>query len=148
MYHPYFRGKQFDLLTVREMAPLLSEAKFCPIIEPVRDVLGGLNKALNAVVAADGRAIMIVNPHHGDLSGAGEPLSDMLKEKFLDMEGISAGILLKHDTSVTEALKCFQQHSSHNPVFILAGFGEAKTLADSLGTFTDDDYHVFFEQHC
>ncbi len=65
MYYPYFRGKQFDLLTIREMAPVLSEAGFRPIIEPVRDVLGGLNKALDAVVEADGRAIMIVNPHHG-----------------------------------------------------------------------------------
>ena len=147
MYYPYFRGKQFDLLTVREMAPLLSAAGFCPIIEPVRDVLGGLTKALDAVVEADGRAIMIVNPHHGDLSGAGEPLSDMLKEKFLDMEGISAGILLKHETSVTEALKCYK-HASHPPVFIHAGFGEAKALADKLGAFTKDNYHVFFEEHC
>jgi len=48
MYYPYFRGKQFDLLTVREMAPLLSASGFCPIIEPVRDVLGGLTKALDA----------------------------------------------------------------------------------------------------
>jgi hypothetical protein len=148
MYYPYFRGKQFDLLTVREMAPLLSAAGFCPIVEPVRDVLGGLTKALDAVVEADGRAIMIVNPHHGDLSGAGEPLSDMLKEKFLDMEGISAGILLKHETSVTEALKCYKQHASHPPVFIHAGFGEAKSLADKLGAFTKDDCHVFFEEHC
>jgi hypothetical protein len=148
MYHPYFRGKQFDLLAIREMAPLLSEAEFCPIIEPVRDVLGGLNKALDAVVKADGRAIMIVNPHHGDLSGAGEPLGEMLKEKFLDLEGISAGILLKHETSVTEALKYYEQLSSHSPAFIHAGFGEAKALADKLGAFSKDNCHVFFEDHC
>ena len=148
MYHPYFRGKQFDLLTIREMASLLSTAEFCPIIEPVRDVLGSLNKALDAVVEGDGRAIMIVNPHHGDLSGAGEPLSDMLKEKFLDMPGISAGILLKQETSVPEALRCYQQHSSHSPVFIHAGFGEGKALAEKLGHFTKGNCHVFFEDHC
>ncbi len=131
------------------MAPLLSKAGFIPIIEPVRrDVLGSLNKALDAVVEADGRAIVIVNPHHGDLSGAGAPLSDMLKEKFPDMEGISAGILLKYETSLTEALKYYQQHSSHSPVFIHAGFGEAKALADGLGTLTKDNGHVFFENHC
>jgi hypothetical protein len=104
MYHPYFRGKQFDLLTIRETAPLLSQAGFRPIIEPVRDVLGGLNKSLDAVIEAGGRAVVIVNPHHGDLSGAGTPLSDLLKDKFLDMPGISAGILLKHDMSTAEAL--------------------------------------------
>jgi hypothetical protein len=148
MYHPYFRGKQFDLLTIREMAPLLSEAGFRSIIEPVRDVLGGLNKSLDAVVETGGRAVVIVNPHHGDLSGAGTQLSDLLKEKFLDMEGISAGILLKHDMTTAEALKCYEQHSSHSPVLIHAGFGEAKALSDSLGTITKDQCHVFFEQYC
>jgi len=71
MYHPYFRGKQFELLCVREMAPIFKEARFCPIIEPVRDTLGGLNRALDAVVEVDGRAVVIVNPHHGDLADCG-----------------------------------------------------------------------------
>ncbi len=148
MYYPYFRGKQFDLLTIREMAPLLSKAGFCPIIEPVRDVLGGLNKALNAVVEAKGRAIMIVNPHHGDLAGAGEPLSGMLKDEFLQMKGISAGILLKHEMSPTDALECYKKHSLHSPVFIHAGFGEPKALADKLGATTKEANHVFVEDHC
>ena len=82
MYHPYFRGKQYELITIRELAPLLKTAGFCPIIEPVREDLSGLDKALDAVVDADGRAIVIVNPHHGDLSGAGRPLTELLKDKF------------------------------------------------------------------
>lgn len=64
MYHPYFRGKQFELLSVREMAPVLKQAGFRPIIEPVRDTLSGLSRALDAVVEGKGRAILIVNPHH------------------------------------------------------------------------------------
>ena len=84
MYHPYFRGKQYELITVRELAPVLKTAGFRPIIEPVREALSGLDKALQSVVEADGRAIVIVNPHHGDLSGAGKPLTEMLKGKFVD----------------------------------------------------------------
>jgi hypothetical protein len=68
MYCPYFRGKQYELIAVREMAPILAAAGFRPIIEPVRESLGGLHKALAAVTEADGHAIVIVNPHHGDLS--------------------------------------------------------------------------------
>jgi hypothetical protein len=52
MYHPYFRGKQYDLLTIREMAPLLKTAGFRPIIEPVKETLSGLQKGLDAVVEA------------------------------------------------------------------------------------------------
>ena len=133
MYHPYFRGKQFELLCVREMAPIFKEAGFRPIIEPVRDVLGGLNRALDAMVEVGGRAIVIVNPHLGDLSDSGAPLSDLLKEKYLDLSGITAGILLKHDMTTAEALKCYRDHASHSPVLIHAGFGEAKILAEGLG---------------
>jgi len=66
MYHPYLRGKQFELITIREMAPLMKQAGFRPIIEPVKESLSGLGRALDSVVQAKGRAILIVNPHHGD----------------------------------------------------------------------------------
>lgn len=66
MYHPYFRGKQYELMAIREMAPLLHSAGFCPVIEPVREPLSGLRKALDAVVRAGGRAVVVVNPHYGD----------------------------------------------------------------------------------
>lgn len=42
MYFPYFRGKQYELLTIRETAPVLAGSKFIPIIEPVKQALGGL----------------------------------------------------------------------------------------------------------
>jgi hypothetical protein len=61
MYHPYFRGKQYELITVREMAPLMAAAGFRPIIEPVRETLSGLQKALDTVVDVRGRAIVVVD---------------------------------------------------------------------------------------
>lgn len=147
MYHPYFRGKQFELLCVREMAPLLSQVDFCPIIEPVKETLSGLNRALDAVVKAKGRAILIVNPHHGDLSDSGEPLSDLLNEKYLHLEGISAGILLKSDMTVNEAQECYESHTPHSPVLIHAGFAEGKALAERLGK-PAEQRNVFIERYC
>src|ERR1700719_841559 len=113
MYHPYFRGKQYELITIREMAPLLKEAGFRPIIEPVKESLGGLQKALDAIVEVDGRAIVIVNPHYGDLSGGGTPVTELLKGKFLDLPGIAAGILLKQNMTADEVTKCYELHSAH-----------------------------------
>ena len=66
MYHPYFRGKLNELITVRETAPLLAARKFIPIIEPVKEALSGLKRTLEAVVEAEGRAVVVVNPFHGD----------------------------------------------------------------------------------
>jgi len=145
MYHPYFRGKQYDLITVKEMAPVMAAVGFRPIIEPVRETLTGLNKALDAVVEAHGQAIVIVNPHHGDLSGAGESLTELLKGQYLELPNISAGILLKQETTLEEALECYTDHDEHNPVFIHAGFGAPKSLADSLRQFTKDKRHIFLD---
>jgi hypothetical protein len=148
MYHPYFRGKQYELITVREMAPLLKASGFRPIIEPVREALGGLHKAIEAVVEEGGQAIVIVNPHHGDLSGAGKPLTELLKGNFRDWPGISAGILLKQDMTSEEVMARYDEHVGHTPVLVHAGFSEAKALADRLGKLTKDQSHVFFEGFC
>jgi hypothetical protein len=148
MYHPYFRGKQYELITVREMAPLMARANFRPIIEPVRETLSGLEKTLNAVADAQARAIVIVNPHHGDLSGAGESVSELLKKELFGLPGVSAGVLLKEDTTTDEALACYGAHAGHSPAFIHAGFTHAKALAKMLGSPAKDQCHIFFDRYC
>ena len=148
MYYPYFRGKQYELITVRENASLLKAADFCPIIEPVRETLNGLQKALEAVVKEEGSAVVIVNPHHGDLSGAGEPLTKLLADNFLDLPHISAGILLTQRMTVSDALEYYDAHSSHTPAFIHAGFTDAKGLAEKLRGQIKDQRHVFLDGFC
>ncbi|UVT17052.1 MAG: sce7725 family protein [Nitrospira sp.] len=148
MYHPYFRGKQYELITIREMASILQEANFCPIIEPVKETLNGLSRTLKAVAEVEGHAIVIVNPHHGDLSESGEPLTELLQEEFLNLPGISAGILLKPHMSVAEALECFEDHSDHSPCFIHAGFTDAKTLSVKLSVSMKEQCHIFVDRFC
>lgn len=148
MYHPYFRGKQYELMTVREMAPLLAKSGFRPIIEPVRDSLSGLQKALDAVATAGGRATVIVNPHYGELSGAGDPLTKLLKNEFLQSNGISAGILLKQGMTLEVALSLYQAHVDHAPAFIHAGFRDPKALAEKLSPLSKAQCHVFLDRVC
>ena len=148
MYHPYFRGKQYELITIREMAPVLADANFRPIIEPVRETLSGLHKCLDAVVEAGGRAIVIVNPHHGDLSGGTEELSELLKEKFLDLPGICAGILLKQDMTPVDAMRVYEAHEGHSPVFVHSGFAEPKALTERLRGSPEDHCHIFLDKYC
>src|SRR4030081_1305226 len=107
MYHPYFRGKQYELITIREMAPVMAAAGFMPIIEPVRETLSGLHKALESVDNALGNAIVIVNPHHGELSGDGGSLTQLLKDEF-SRPNISAGILLRDGMSIAEVLEGYE----------------------------------------
>lgn len=143
MYHPFFRGKQFELITIRETASLLAEKNFVPIIEPVRESLGGLERALKAISDANGRAIIIVNPHHGDHGDDGTNISALLQKGFIGSDKISAGILLRSNTSLADAQACFETHKAHYPTFIHSGFSEPKALAQYLGSNLGGSSHVF-----
>lgn len=66
MYFPYFRGKQYELIAIRERAGLFAETGFVPIIEPVKESLSGLRRAVDAIDEAAAEAILIVNPGYGD----------------------------------------------------------------------------------
>ncbi|MDP1736020.1 MAG: sce7725 family protein [Caulobacter sp.] len=147
MYHPYFRGKQYELITIRETAPLLAASKFVPIIEPVREALSGLERSLKEVCEANGQAIVIVNPHHGDHSSDGVSISALLKKTFADKAGIAAGILLKEDTTAEQALACCKEHEDHSLTLVHRGFTHAKELVDGLGDKLAGTRHVFFPSH-
>ncbi|WP_316190374.1 sce7725 family protein [Bradyrhizobium sp. SZCCHNS2096] len=148
-YYPYFRGKQFELITIRETASVLAESNFEPIIEPVKEPLGGLNRALRSVIEAYGNATVIVNPYHGDHSEDGVNISALLQNEFADhADVISAGILLKKDMTVDSALALYADHETEGTTFVHAGFAEGKALAEALGQSLPSTRHVFFEAHC
>jgi len=147
MYHPYFRGKQFELITVRESAELLAKAKFVPIIEPVKEALSGLNRALNAICEANGKAVVVVNPFHGDHSEDGAGITSMLQGGYLDKPEINAGILLREDVSLNAAMERYHEHKQHHPTFVHAGFGDPKGLAEALGADLPNSHHIFNEAY-
>lgn len=148
MYHPYFRGKQFELLTIRETAALLAASDFVPIIEPVRETLTGLARALKSICEVNGSAIVIVNPDFGDHANNGADISAFLKVGAFNSKNVAAGILLKKGMSVDDALAYYDEHASHDPVFVHAGFLDAKALAAKLGERLTGTKHIFLEEHC
>ncbi len=147
MYYPYFRGKQFELIAIRESANVLAQSGFCPIIEPVRETLKSLHKTLTEICQAKGKAVVIVNPLHGDHSEDGKDITDLLTESYLD-KPVSAGILLRDNMTPADALACYENHLLHQPMFIHAGFTEARAFAELLGDRLSETRHAFFEAQC
>jgi len=68
-YFPLLRGKQFELVSLRENSELISAWDISPIIEPVRDSLPPLIRALRALDEAGASAWVIANPVVGSLKG-------------------------------------------------------------------------------
>lgn len=148
MYFPYFRGKQYELICVRETAGLMAERGFVPIIEPVKAKLNGLKRALAAVNEAGGRAILIVNPHHGDHSGDGRLLCDYGAE-LVDKPTNTIGVLLKERSTAEEAVALIRQFEAQPIAIIHAGFPDPGALAAQLeAEGAAVATHVFIEEYC
>jgi hypothetical protein len=133
VYYPYFRGKQFELITIREEAGVMAQARFVPIIEPVRQSLNGLQRALDAVCAVGGEAVVIVNPFHGDHSEGSTGITSLLEKGYLKGPFIRPGLLLNEGLSLEEALACYENHKQHKLVLVHAGFPDGKALSEKLG---------------
>lgn len=63
MYFPSFRGKQNELIVIRDNASMIKDSKIIPIIEPVKENLSPLKRAISELTKVDGNFILIVNPN-------------------------------------------------------------------------------------
>jgi hypothetical protein len=148
MYHPYLRGKQYELTTIRETAELLARMKFVPIVEPVQESLNGLERTLKAISNVQGKAVVIVNPHYGDHEEDGIEITELLRKSYHGGDLIGAGILLKQDMTVQNVVECCNLHRNHPLTLIHAGFTQPKALADALDDALITTRDVFLEAHC
>lgn len=129
VYHPYLRGKQYELVTVRETAATLATHGFVPIIEPVKQLTSGLNRALEALQANNGRCILIINPQDGHFSGSAANLAPMVNATILGFPNAVCGVVLTPDMSVADALAVADQCTVGELALIHDGFRFAKELA-------------------
>lgn len=146
MYYPYFRGKQYELISIRECAEMISEAGFVPIVEPVKESLSGLTRAIDAIVEADDSLVLIVNPANGDLSGDSEGLIDFLDGKYGENHSVSAGVLLAENIDLDEVERLCEAVGDRPLTFIHAGFSDGKGLADLINGW-DECRHVFIDNY-
>ncbi len=71
MYFPYLRGKQFELIALREFAEQYPDtAKIVPIIEPVKSTFNGLNTAAKVMFEKQLKFALVLNPTDGDFKRA------------------------------------------------------------------------------
>ncbi|RYE24666.1 MAG: hypothetical protein EOP45_05570 [Sphingobacteriaceae bacterium] len=80
MYLPFLRGKQFELLALRELASLpLIDSKISPIIEPVKKDLKSIETAIKALSLIQVLVNLIVNPEQGELKKNYDPIFESIE---------------------------------------------------------------------
>lgn len=87
MYYPYLRGKQFELLALREFAEKHSDnCHIFPIIEPVKAGFNSIKIAINKLNEKSIPFALILNPQNGELIGKVETILKELEELLSDTE--------------------------------------------------------------
>lgn len=85
MYLPFLRGKQYELLALRELTVLpLDFSKISPIIEPVKKELKSIATAVKMMNKLDVLVQLVVNPEHGDLKRSSDHIFDFIEQMAAD----------------------------------------------------------------
>lgn len=70
MYFPYLRGRQFELIAIRELASEDAlQNKIVPVVEPVKESLNSLDIAHRSLLENNFSIYLIVNPFEGVMKG-------------------------------------------------------------------------------
>lgn len=147
MYYPYFRGKQYELITIRENAERMSQANIVPIIEPVKKNLSGLSRALEALVAQQASFVLVMNPLHGELNGGAEALQSDIVEQMLADYDCSLGYIVNSETSIND-IQTFCQRQDKAISIIHYGYPRGGELAEAMRGTEGVNEHIFIDECC
>ncbi|MDI2142779.1 MULTISPECIES: sce7725 family protein [unclassified Pseudomonas] len=79
MYYPILRGKQFELIALRELAGYIQPDIIRPVIEPVRGNLAPLIKTIEVLSDSGIVPLVIINPTIGDFANGSVGLLELIK---------------------------------------------------------------------
>jgi hypothetical protein len=148
MYYPFIRGKQFELVMLREMAPKIAKWGFVPIIEPVKENFPALKRALDQLIENKCRFILIANPQVGELKDDSSTLVDeIVADHLSEHEQYAVGLLLTAEDSLKVAKDFFKTHDL--PIAVIHnGFSDGKGLVELIDEKQPDiSEHVFVMPH-
>lgn len=103
MYLPFLRGKQFELLALRELTALpMDSSKISPIIEPVKKDLKSIETAIKALWHIKVNVNLIVNPEQGDLKKNYDPIFDTIDRlSSMGIDNITPTYLIGNERDFT-----------------------------------------------
>ncbi len=146
MYHPYLRGKQNELILLRENAKLLAESNMIPIIEPVKKNLTPLNKAIESLKKENARFILIINPKHGDFQNNPLPIFENTINTILnDYNNYCIAYIVDAGSSLIDVKSFLDDNIDKSIAFIHNGFPKAKELASLIEEYENINKHIFID---
>jgi hypothetical protein len=145
MYYPYVRGKQYELVLMKEQAELMGKnGKITPIIEPVKENLNPLNRSLQELIKNNVQFVLIANPFYGDFSKDSENLLNFILK--IDKEAFVVGLIVSEKSTLEDLRSNLNRFNDYTVAIIHQGFSHGKELAELLSTYTNIRSNIFVSQ--
>ncbi|MCH3882383.1 sce7725 family protein [Tenacibaculum aquimarinum] len=95
MYFPYVRGKQFELIALRDLCSIFSDdiLKTSPVIEPVKST-STFKSTLKELASKNVNFNIIINPRVGDLKGKHQEIIDVVSESLQGYENFQLAVIM------------------------------------------------------
>lgn len=147
MYLPFLRGKQFELLALRDFSKEITGSKIiCPIIEPVKSELKGLETALNELILQNINFTIIANPLIGEIENPTHLLEFIAKNVTLTKyNNYQIGLNSISQTQITDHIKLLEKYSlNKNPIALIHNdvIPDESFVRNELNT-DKVKYHIF-----
>jgi hypothetical protein len=148
MYFPYLRGKQFELIALRELSELMSSkrGKISPIIEPVKDS-STLKSTLKELVEKNINFNFIVNPRVGNFINSFETLIGILEENLNGYTNFQLSIIVDKKTQqgIAELLEFTNLiNLNHNGYTLIHNSEIEENTIEQLNTNLNIKYNLIY----
>lgn len=146
MYYPYFRGKQYELIAIRECADLMAGSNIIPIIEPVREKLSALEKCLKILVKGNSPFIIIINPKHGDFKNNPTKLIELLETNYKKYKNLYWGYIVDSKSNLVDVQSFLNGDAQNKKVLIHNDFPKGKDLTAIIRDEHNVKKHIFIDE--
>lgn len=139
MYQPYIRGKQFELIGIRELIePVLTanKAKVSPIIEPVKDS-STLKTTLRGLVKNDVNFTIIINPQVGTFTNI-EAIFKAIKDSVGDSKNYQIGVVFYDKINHDRAIEVLSEYSDLIPQLSIIHNATFDDISDVISMYKEN----------
>jgi hypothetical protein len=146
MYFPFLRGKQNELLAIREAAPtLVNSGRIFPIIEPLDADPSRLVSALRRIDQRQVGLAVVVNPTLGDLAGDVTTIPEALRAGgLLQSPRILPALAVGATTLRAEVAALLAEHGGREVLLVHVGqYRDPAGLNNLLQAAGNVRYNVF-----
>lgn len=146
MYYPYLRGKQFELVLLREQSTLLRDNHFHPIIEPVKQNLSALKRTLAGLIENNVEFTLVINPQCGELIANTEDIYELAEQIRMDaIPGCTLGYIVGPGTDIQDVVDDINANKEFNYSVIHYGYIGGERAFNKCDTIKNVTQHIFID---